>query len=138
MRVHFISVLCLMVLLGIFSRVNSIEAQAPTIYVVAAQGVNLTGSDVKEVFLGDKAFSGSAKLVPIDNASARDAFLNKTLGLTASKYESIWTKKAFRDAVNPPRVLMNDSDVIDYVKRTPGAVGYVASAPSGVTVIQKY
>ena len=58
--------------------------------------------------------------------------------MNASKYESIWIKKAFRDALNPPKVLMNDTDVIDYVKRTPGAVGYVASAPSGVTVLQKY
>lgn len=138
MRVHFIVVFWLMLLLGIFPRVTSIHAQAPTIYVVAAQGVPLTDSDVKEIFLGDKTFTGSTKLVPVDNASVRDGFLSKVLAMKAAKYESIWTKKAFRDAINPPKVLMSDTEVIDYVKRTPGAVGYVASAPSGVTVVQKY
>ena len=138
MRVHIIVLLWLMLLLGIFPRATSIEAQSVTIYVVAAQGLPLTGSDVKEIFLGDKTFSGSTKLVPVDNAGVRDAFLNKALGLSAGKYESIWTKKAFRDALNPPKLLMSDAEVIDYVKRTPAAVGYVGSAPSGVNVIQKY
>ena len=138
MKPRCLAIFFALVLLSLFAPANSPRAQVPTIYVVAAQGVPLTGSDVKEVFLGDKTFSGSTKLVPVDNASVRDGFLNKVLAMNAGKYESIWTKKAFRDAVNPPKVLMNDADVIDYVKRTPGAVGYVASAPSGITVLQKY
>lgn len=114
------------------------QAQTPTVFVIAGQGVSLSGAEIKEVFLGDKTFSGSTKLTPIDNVAAREVFLNKALGLNGPKYESIWVKKGFRDAINPPKVLSSDAEVVDFVKRTPGAVGYVSNAPAGVTVIQKY
>ena len=113
-------------------------AQTPSLYVIAGQGVTLTATEVREVYLGDKLFSGSVKLVPVDNAAAREAFLSKVMGMSASKYESVWTKKAFRDALNPPNVLSTDAQVLEFVKRTPGAVGYVSTPPSGVTIIQKF
>jgi hypothetical protein len=109
-------------------------AQTLSLYVIGGQGVTLTGTEVKEVYLGDKVFSGSVRLVPVDNAAAREAFLNKVMGMTASKYESVWTKKAFRDALNPPNVLSTDAQVLEFVRRTPGAVGYVSTPPSGVTI----
>lgn len=114
------------------------RAQTPTVFVIAGPGNSLSSAEIKEVFLGEKTFSGSTKLVPIDNAAAREVFLNKALGLNGPKYESIWVKKGFRDAILPPKVLSNDAEVVDFVKRTPGAVGYVSNAPAGVTVIQKY
>jgi hypothetical protein len=113
-------------------------AQTPSLYVVGGPGVTLTATEVKEVYLGDKVFSGSVKLVPVDNAAAREAFLSKVMGMSASKYESVWTKKAFRDALNPPNVLSTDAQVLEFVRRTPGAVGYVSTPPSGVTIIQKF
>ena len=113
-------------------------AQTPTLYIIGGQGVTLTGTEVKEVYLGDKVFSGSVKLVPVDNAAARETFLSKVMGMTPSKYESTWTKKAFRDALNPPNLLSTDAQVVEFVKRTIGAVGYVSTPPSGVTIIQKF
>ena len=113
-------------------------AQTPTLYVIGGQGVTLTRTEVKEVYLGDKVFSGSVRLVPVDNAAAREAFLSKVMGMTASKYESTWTKKAFRDALNPPNLLSTDAQVVEFVKRTIGAVGYVSTPPSDVTIIQKF
>ena len=113
-------------------------AQTPTLYIIGGQGVTLTGTEVKEVYLGEKVFSGSVKLVPVDNAAARETFLSKVMGMTPSKYESTWTKKAFRDALNPPNLLSTDAQVVEFVKRTIGAVGYVSTPPSDVTIIQKF
>jgi hypothetical protein len=113
-------------------------AQTPTLYVIGGPGVTLSGAEVKEVYQGDKVFSGSVRLVPVDNAASREAFLSKVMGMTASKYESVWTKKAFRDALNPPNLLSTDAQVVEFVKRTIGAVGYVSTPPSGVTIIQKF
>ena len=56
--------------------------------------------------------------------------------MDAAKYNNIWTKKSFRDGLTPPAVKSSDIEVSEYVKRTPGAVGYVTSTPSGVTIIQ--
>jgi len=126
-------------LLTLYAVVAVASAQSsPTIYVVAGPGTSLTAAEIKEVFLGDKTFSASTSLVPIDNLAVREVFLAKVLGVNAAKYESIWTKKAFRDALNPPKTLDNDSAVLDYVKRTVGALGYVTTTPVGVTVVAKY
>lgn len=108
------------------------------VYVIANSGVQIGAGDVREVFLGNMQFAGGAKLLPVDNGPAQAEFLSKVLKMEAERYGASWTKKTFRDGVNAPPVKSGDGEVLDFVKRTPGAVGYVTTAPSGVTVIQKY
>ena len=36
--------------------------------------------------------------------------------LDAGKYESLWTKKSFRDGINPPASKGSDADIIAAVK----------------------
>src|SRR4051812_45551883 len=108
------------------------------IYVIAHPGVQLTADEAREVFLGDKQLAGSVKLVPIDNAAAQAEFLSKVHGMDAAKYNTLWAKKGFRDGLSAPPVKGSDLEVIAAVRSTPGAVGYVTSAPSGVNVIKKY
>ena len=74
----------------------------------------------------------------MDNAAAQADFLAKVMKVEAAKYSTLWAKKGFRDGINPPPVRSSDSEVINAVKSTPGAVGYVTSASAGVNVIQKY
>jgi ABC-type phosphate transport system substrate-binding protein len=111
---------------------------AADIYIIANSSVRLTPEEAREVFLGEKQLAGSVKLVPFDNASAQREFLEKVYRIDAAKYNTLWAKKGFRDGLNPPTVKGTDVEVIAIVKATPGAVGYVSTAPSGVTVIQKY
>ena len=106
------------------------SAYAGDLVVIANTGVSLSASDVRDVFLGEKQFAGSTKLTPIDNAALQDDFVSD------SKYTSLWTKKAFRDGLTPPALKSGDAEVIEYVKRTKGAVGYVSSSPSGVNIIK--
>lgn len=113
-------------------------ALAADVYVIANSTLELSPDDVRDVFLGEKQVAGSAKLVPMDNAGAQKVFLEKIIKLDPAKYGAIWTKKGFRDGLNPPAVKSSDAEVISAVKSTPGAVGYVSSAPSGVKVVQKY
>jgi len=112
------------------------SAIAGDIVVITNSGITLSTTDIKDVFLGEKQFAGSTKLVVIDNKSAQEKFLSKFLEFDVAKYNSIWTKKSFRDGLNPPSTKSNDSEVIDFVKQTPGAVGYVSSSPSGVNFVR--
>jgi hypothetical protein len=109
-------------------------ANAADVVVISHPGTTLSAGDVKDVFLGEKQFAGSIKLIPVDNVSLQSNFLSKIMNMTGDKYTSLWTKKSFRDGLTPPAMKSSDAEVIDYVKRTPGAVGYVSSAPSGVNV----
>ena len=114
------------------------SAYAGDLYVIANPGTTVSASDVREIFLGEKQFAGSVKLVPVDNASAQEQFLAKVMKMEAAKYTSSWTKKSFRDGVSPPAVKGSDADTIEFVKQTAGAVGYVSTSPAGVTLVGKF
>ena len=118
--------------------IGSAQALAADLYVIGNLVVAMSPEDVKEAYLGEKQFHGSTRLVPVDNAAANSVFLSRVLHMTGARYSASWTKKAFRDALNPPDIKPGDAEVLDFVKRTPGAIGYVMTTPAGVVVIQKY
>jgi hypothetical protein len=125
--------LALVFSLGVISA--SAAADGPV--VITHSAVTLSADDVRDVFLGEKQIAGRVKLVPVDNAAAQAAFLVQVMKLDAAKYATTWTKKSFRDGLNPPAVKATDAEVTDFVKRTPGAVGYVSAAPAGGVNIVK-
>lgn len=107
-------------------------------FVICNSEVQIAAPELKEIFTGEKLFAGGVKLNPVDNASAQAGFLSSFLKLDVIRYNTIWTKKSFREGINPPPVKAGDNEVMAFVRKTPGAVGYVSTTPSGVTVIQKY
>ena len=109
-------------------------ASADDVVVITNPGVTISADDIKDIFTGEKQFAGSTKLIVVDNASTQGSFLSKFLKMDTAKYNNIWTKKSFRDGLTPPAVKSSDAEVTEYVRRTPGAVGYVSSAPAGVNV----
>ena len=112
-------------------------ARGADLYVIANAGTAVSAADVRDIFLGDKQFAGSVKLVPVDNAAAQDLFLAKVMKMEAAKYTSSWTKKSFRDGVSAPPVKGSDAETIEFVRQTPGAISYVKSAPKdGITVVE--
>ena len=108
--------------------------------VIAHPSVNVSKEDVRDVYLGEKQFAEGIKLVPVDNASVQELFLSRVLKMSAAKYETAWIKKSFRDGLVAPSTRSGDAETIEFVRRTPGAVGYVAAAkpPAGVVVITKF
>jgi ABC-type phosphate transport system substrate-binding protein len=111
-------------------------ANAAGVVVIANSDVSVSADEVRDIFLGEKQFAGSTKLVVIDNAAMQSSFLSQVMHMDAAKYNGIWTKKSFRDGLTPPAVKSGDAEVIEYIKRTPGAIGYVSTTPAGVKVIQ--
>ncbi|MBI3480458.1 MAG: phosphate ABC transporter substrate-binding protein [Nitrosomonadales bacterium] len=112
------------------------SASAGDVVVISNPGTTISAGEVKDVFLGEKQFAGSIKLIPVDNSAAQGAFLSKFIEMDTAKYNGIWTKKSFRDGLTPPPVKTSDAEVVEYVKRTPGAVGYVGGNPSGVNIVK--
>lgn len=114
-------------------------ARADDVYVICNAAVSLRAAEARDLFLGEKSLAGSVKLQPADNAAAQAAFLEKVLKVDTTKYAVLWTKKAFRDGVNPPAVKTSDAEALAYVKVTPGGCSYLSSAPVGsVTLVGKF
>ncbi len=113
-------------------------AHADDLYVVCASSVTLAMADIRDVFLGEKQFAGPIKLVPVDNSAMQPDFLAKVMKMDAGKYTTAWTKKSFRDGFTPPSVKGADGEIVEFLKHTPGACGYLGSAPPpGLTLIGK-
>ena len=115
------------------------DAAAADIYVIAHSDTKLTADSLRDIYIGEKQFSGAVKITPLDNAAAQADFLSKALKLDPSRYANLWVKKSFRDALNPPVVKSSDKEIIDIVRKTPGAIGYVSSVPPvDIVLLQKY
>lgn len=125
------------ILLTLFLSYSSLSFSAE-LYVISNSALSIEPDTVKSIFLGETEFSGSTTLEQTDNQAAQAVFLSKVMGMEKAKYESLWVKKAFRDGVNQPPVRATDMEVIEFVKKTPGGVGYVTTQPTGVKIIQQY
>jgi ABC-type phosphate transport system substrate-binding protein len=109
------------------------------IYVIINSTLAVATDDIKLIYTGDKELAGATKIKPLDNHAAEGEFLSKVLLLNAGRYKSLWTMKSYRDGLTPPAAKATDDEVIAYVQSTPGAIGYVMSAPpSGVVVLEKF
>lgn len=106
------------------------------VVVIANENVSLKMEEIKDVFTGEKQAVGSVKLMLVDNKAAQDEFL-KNIGVDKVKYNAIWAKKSFQDGLTTPKMKGTDSDVVEFVKTTPGGVGYVTK-PGSAKVIGKF
>lgn len=109
-------------------------------FVIANLSVTFSGDEVREVYLGEKQFAGEQKLVPVDNTAIQGLFLSRVLRMTPSRYETAWIKKSFREGLAIPSVRSSNSETLEFVRHTPGAVGYVVAdkPPAGVVVVTKF
>lgn len=127
------------VLLAGVALLSSRIAYSGNIYVISHADMKLDAQDIRDIYLGYKEFGGNIRFVPVDNQEIQADFLVNVVGIEMNRYNSVWIKKAFREALNPPLVKMTDRDVLDFVKRTPGAIGYISVSPGNeVVVIKKY
>jgi hypothetical protein len=106
--------------------------------LIAHPSVSLTTAEIRDLFLGEKQFAGGIKLVPVNNAALQPQFLATVLQTDERKYAARWLRKSFREGLAPPILKGNDAEVAAFVSSTPGAVGYVSKAVSGVKVLENF
>jgi hypothetical protein len=116
---------------------------AADIKIIANASVGATtisADEMKGVFLSTKtSLSDGSHVVPVLEKSgpAHEAFL-KELGKTDSALETYYRSLVFTGKASMPKTLGADTEVVAYVAKTKGAIGYVSlDAPSdGVKVLE--
>ena len=126
----------LLILIGLALQASALSLRAEVL-VIAHPAVDLSLADVREVYLGEKQFYQTMKLVPVENPAVQKEFLEMVMKLNINVYSTVWTKKAFRDGLNAPPSKGSDLEVANFVRSTPGAVGYVSASAAGVKVLGK-
>jgi ABC-type phosphate transport system substrate-binding protein len=111
-----------------------LEAQQDQGYVVVVNAANpateLSKDLVEKIFLKTaQKFDNGTAAVPVNNDPAskvRAAFTKAVLKRSVSAMDSYWQQQIFAGKDVPPQEKNSDAAVLDFVRATPGAIGYVA------------
>jgi ABC-type phosphate transport system substrate-binding protein len=111
---------------------EGIFAQTFKIIVNSSNSVtSLTKKEASDFFLKKKTkWSDGASVMPVDLTSGskvRDDFSQQIHGKGTSAIRSFWQQAAFSGTASAPPEKSNDTEIIDFVKKNPGAIGYVSS-----------
>lgn len=117
-------------------------AHAAEFKVIANPSVSasdLSSDDLKAVFLQTKTALGDSHVAPVleKGGPAHEAFL-KSVGKSDSALSTYYRSLVFTGRGSMPKTLSSDEEVIAYVSKTKGAIGYIAGGanPSGVKVLE--
>jgi hypothetical protein len=119
------------------------EAQSVKLVANGATEVgDMTTAAATRIFLKQEAkFASGAAAVPIDQVKTsptRAGFSKEVLGRSVGAVEQYWIQQVFAGKETAPNTKASDADVLEFVKATPGAIGYVsasAAIPAGVKQI---
>jgi ABC-type phosphate transport system substrate-binding protein len=120
----------------------AVQLHAADFKVIANPAVtvsSVSADDLKAVFLGTKTSLGDTHVVPVleKSGSAHEAFLKECVGKSDAALSTYYRSLVFTGKGSIPKTLASDAEVVEYVSRTKGAIGYVgaSTAPAGVKTI---
>ena len=109
------------------------DAERVAIKIVAnpsVQASEVSRDDLNRIFLMTKSSLGATTHVePVleKGGPAHDVFLRTYIGRTDSALMTYYRSLVFTGKASIPKSFASDSDVISYVAKTKGAIGYVTS-----------
>jgi ABC-type phosphate transport system substrate-binding protein len=124
-------ILRLMLVLMALAPTVATSQGSPTVVVIAHPSVGaLTATTLQRLYTG-RAIEVDSKPISVVNAPAgtalRQRFLEQVLETTEQKYTAYWIVRRHVGKGVPPRELDTAAEVIDFVRQTPGGVGYIAT-----------
>jgi len=118
----------------------SMAARAGDIKVIANSSVtasSVSADDLKSVFLEDKtSLSDGSHVAPViqKGGAVHDAFVKKYLGKSDDALQTYYRSLVFSGKGSMPKALASDDEVVAYVAKTKGAIGYVSAGTSATGV----
>lgn len=111
--------------------VTSLSAFAADVKIIANPSVKtdaISAEELKSVFLEEKnSLNDGSRVEPVlsRGGSAHEAFVKEYLGKTDAGLQTYYRTLVFTGKGLMPKAESSDSDVVAYVARTRGAIGYV-------------
>jgi len=122
-----LSALCALATFG--NRSTTPDAQAP-IRVIVNRGMQVESVDLRElerIYLGNvNSLPGGGRIVLAEQVGARQRFYQTVAKMTEDQFRRHWIRVVFAgNPVSPPTPFANPEDVVRFVARTPGAIGFL-------------
>ena len=102
---------------------------------------SLTAEDIKNILLGNKLKfddGSNIKLAILAEGSVHEKTIHDYTQRSTDQFDKYWKKLVFSGKGIMPPQFKDDAELIDYVSKTPGGIGYVAkaSATAAVSIIE--
>jgi hypothetical protein len=114
--------------------IGAVTARAADIKVIANSSVgasSVSSDELKGVFLATKSsLSDGSHVEPVllKSGAVHEAFLKDYVGKTDSALETYYRSLVFTGKGSMPKAFATDAEVVGYVEKTKGAIGYVGTA----------
>ena len=114
----------------------TVTASAAEVRVIANSSVgasSVSADDLKGVFLATKTSLGDGSHVePVlaKSGAAHEAFLKEYLGKSDAALQTYYRSLVFTGKASMPKTLAGDAEIVAYVAKTKGAIGYVSAGAS--------
>ncbi len=99
------------------------------VIVNPANGSQISKEEIADIYLGKlKRFSNGEAVLAVDHqesADIRTQFLQAVLDKNPTQMKSYWSRLIFTGKGVPPEVMENDAEIVKYVSKNPGAIGYI-------------
>ncbi len=100
----------------------------------------LDRTTIERIYTGRVVEVSGVRVTPVNlppGNAIRESFLRDFLAQDEDKYTGYWTVRRYVGKGTPPKELNSSAEVLEYVSKTEGAIGYVdsADAAAGVKVL---
>ena len=123
--------------LAIFVSVDSLADNVKVIANSSVKADTISEAELKRVFLEERiSLPDGTHVEPVlmKEGAVEKAFLQKYLGVTEDDLQIYYRTLLFTGRGSIPKILESDAEVVAYVARTRGAIGYVSASASAVGV----
>ena len=105
-------------------------ATAPSSLVVVANVDTpaLDADTLQKIYLGKVVEVGGRPIIPVNLAKGnvlRSAFMEQVMEQNDDKFVAYWTVRRYIGKGSPPREFATTADLLEFLRKTPGAVGYL-------------
>ena len=114
---------------GAAPRATDVTADVKVIANPSVGASEVSTEDLKAVFLAVKTTLAGSQVEPVLGKSGRahDVFLKTYLGKSDATLTAYFRGLVFTGKASMPKVCDSDADIVAYVAKTKGAVGYVGA-----------
>jgi TonB family protein len=119
--------------LMIFAPVDALAGDVKVIANSSVRADTISAAELKRVFLEEKiALADGTHVEPVleKDGPVHEAFLQEYLGISEDDLQTYYRALLFAGRGSMPKAFGSDAEVVAYVARTRGAIGYVSSAAS--------
>jgi hypothetical protein len=124
----------------LFTAAPGLPAEIKVIANPSVSSSSISAGELKEVFLLTKNSVGGGHAEPVleKGGAAHEAFVKEYLGKTDTALQTYYRSLIFTGKASMPKTLGADADVVAYVAKTKGAIGYVSAgaATEGVKTLE--